>query len=122
MSYVLLFCSGICLDMASIHLFDFATTRYHPMIRRWRFPKLASTISGLIQLAVAGSILLALDWRLSDAASTLSVFAGFAFWALFSSAAAERRALRRTEPSVLTDDGLEGLPTEPACAGIEASR
>ncbi len=117
MPYLLLFCSGICLDMASIHLFDFATTSRHPMIRRWRFPKLASTISGLIQLAVAGSILPALDWRLSDAASTLSVFAGFAFWALFSAAAAERRALRHTEPSVLIRDRLEGLPAKPACSG-----
>jgi uncharacterized membrane protein len=96
-SYALLFCAGIFLDMAGMHLFDFATTSRHPMIRRWRFPKLASTISGLIALSAAGAILLALGYHLADATSTLSIFAGFAAWALFSAAAAERNDKRQRQ-------------------------
>jgi hypothetical protein len=94
-SYVLLFAAGICLDMAGMHLFDFAVTSRHPMIRRWRFPRLASTISGLIQLAVAGAILFGVGYRFADGASTLAVFAGFASWALVTVVAAERNDLKR---------------------------
>jgi uncharacterized membrane protein len=92
---VLLFAAGICRDMAGMDLFDFAVTGRHPMIRRWRFPRLASTVSGLIQLALAAAILFWLDYRFADWASTIVVFAGFAAWALFTVVAAERNDLKR---------------------------
>jgi hypothetical protein len=44
----LYFLSGVLLNMSLVHLVNFAETRRHSIIARSKFPKLASTIWGLI--------------------------------------------------------------------------
>ncbi len=82
LSYFALFCSGIFLDMSLVHLFNFEETRHHPMIRRWRSPKLGSSVWGVIQLFCGGLLLLLFHYRFELSLETLFVFLGFSFWAI----------------------------------------
>ncbi len=73
----LYFVSGVLLNMSLVHLVNFAETRHHPIIARSKFPKLASTIWGLIYLFLGGFILLALNYQFEWQLSTALIFLGF---------------------------------------------
>ena len=86
----LYFLSGILLNMSLVHLVNFAETRRHPMIARSNFPKLASTIWGLVYLFLGVLILLALNYKFELQPSTGFIFLGFSIWALFLGIMSER--------------------------------
>ena len=86
----LYFLSGVLLNMSLVHLVNFAETRRHPIIARSKFPKLASTIWGLIYLFLGGLILLALNYQFAWQLSTAFIFLGFSVWAIFLGIVSER--------------------------------
>ena len=86
----LYFLSGVLLNMSLVHLVNFAETRRHPIIARSKFPKLASTIWGLIYLFLGGLILLALNYQFVWQLSTAFIFLGFSVWAIFLGIVSER--------------------------------
>jgi len=94
----LLFGAGILLDMSLVHLLNVDETRHHPMIRMWKWPRLASSVWGVIQLFCGGFILLALDFKFALDVKTLLVFLGFSGWAIligyWSSRREQRSALK----------------------------
>ena len=86
----LYFISGVLLNMSLVHLVNFAETRRHPMIARSNYPKLASTIWGLVYLFMGGFILLALNYKFEWQLSTALIFLGFSVWAIFLGIVSER--------------------------------
>ncbi len=92
----LYFVSGVLLNMSLVHLVNFAETRRHPIIARSKFPKLASTLWGLIYLFLGGFILLALNYHFEWQLSTVLVFLGFSVWAVFLGIVAERADRKET--------------------------
>ena len=91
LNYFLYFLSGIFLNMSLIHLTDFDETKHHPMIARSKYPKLASTIWGLIQLFFGLLILLLLNYKFELQPSTAFIFLGFSIWAIFLGIVSMRR-------------------------------
>jgi hypothetical protein len=87
---LLYFAAGILLNMSLAHLVNFAETGRHPLIARTGYPKLASTLWGLVYLGLGGLILLLLGYQFTLQPATLLIFLGFSVWAVFLAATAER--------------------------------
>ncbi len=83
--------SGILMNMALVHLVNFAETSHHPIIARSKRPRLASTLWGLGYAFFAGLILLLLRYRFELSLATFMIFLGFSAWATFLAIIAERR-------------------------------
>lgn len=88
--YLLLFFAGICFHMSFLHFYGFSETASHPMIRIWRYPKLASSIWGSVQLAVGLIIVLLLNYQLQTF-DTLFLFIGFAVWGIMRAVVLENK-------------------------------
>ncbi len=88
--YLLYFIAGILLNMSLFHLENFAETRRHPTIAWSQYPKLVSTIWGLVQLFFAILILLLLHYKFELRPSTGFIFLGFSVWAVFLGITSER--------------------------------
>jgi uncharacterized membrane protein len=86
--------AGAFLEAGLFHLYSQDRTVKHRFIARTPAPYLASAIWGLVFLAVAGTILWAVEYRLAWSANTICLFAGFAAWALVLAVGAERRERR----------------------------
>jgi hypothetical protein len=78
----LYFCAGVFFHMSIVHFFCSSETVNHPMIRIWENPRLASSISGSIQLFFGLLILLLLKYKFELNFNTLFLFAGFSFWGI----------------------------------------
>ena len=91
MHYFLYFLAGILLNMALVHLVNFAETRHHPIIARSKTPKLASTLWGLGYLFFGLLILLLFHYQFALNLDTIFTFLGFSVWAIFLGAIAEKR-------------------------------
>ena len=87
---LLCFVAGIFLNMSLLRLVNFSETRVHPMIRRMKSPKLASTLWGLLQLFLGALILLLIHYRFALTPDTAVLFLGFGGWAVFVAAASDR--------------------------------
>ncbi len=92
--YLLLFFAGICFHMSFLHFYGFSETASHPMIRVWKYPKLASSIWGSIQLAVGLIIILLLNYQLQQTMDTLSLFVGFVVWGIIRAVILENKDRR----------------------------
>ncbi len=90
LAFLFYFVSGIFLNMSLNHLVNFSETRRHPMIARWKSPKLTSSIWGCIQLFAGGIILLLLGYKFELNLNTLFIFLGFSVWAIFLGALGDR--------------------------------
>jgi hypothetical protein len=77
--------------MSILHFFVFAETSCHPMIRKWKSPKTASSFFGGIQLCAGLMILLLLDYRFEIRLSTLCLVLGFIAWGVVRGAIADRK-------------------------------
>jgi hypothetical protein len=78
----LFFCAGVFFHMSIVHFFCFSETASHPMIRIWKNPRLASSISGVIQLFFGLLIILLLKYQFELNFNTLFLFVGFSFWGI----------------------------------------
>jgi len=87
----LFFFAGICFHMSFLHFYGFAETASHPMIRMWKYPKLASAVWGSIQLGVGLVVIALLGYQLRQAFETLFLFLGFALWGVFRAVILERK-------------------------------
>lgn len=95
LGFFLYFIAGILLNMSLAHLVNFAETTRHPIIARTKFPKLASTIWGLVYLFFGGLILLTLHYKFELRTETVVIFAGFSAWAIFLAVVSERADRRK---------------------------
>jgi hypothetical protein len=95
LNFFLFFISGILLNMSLAHLANFAETTRHPIIARTKFPKLTSTIWGLVYLLLGGIILLSLHYKFELQPNTAFIFLGFSAWAIFLAAVSERADRRK---------------------------
>lgn len=91
LNLILYFLSGIFLNMSWVHLFNFAETQNHPMIKKSKYPRLASTLWGLFQLLCGALILLGLNYQFNWSLNTLFLFLGFSLWAILLGVVGERR-------------------------------
>ncbi|HTX90200.1 MAG TPA: hypothetical protein VMC09_03200 [Anaerolineales bacterium] len=88
---LLFFFAGICFHMSILHFYGFSETASHPMIRMWKYPKLASSIWGSIQLAVGLIVVFLLKYQLQQTLDTLFLFIGFAVWGIFRAVILEKK-------------------------------
>lgn len=89
-NYLLYFVSGILLNVSLLHLVNFSETRRHPMIRRTKSPRFASTLWGLGQLLLGSIILLLPHYRFEPIFSSALVLLGFGAWGTFVAAMSDR--------------------------------
>ena len=94
--YLLLFFAGICFHMCILHFYGFSETASHPMIRIWKYPKLASSIWGSIQLAIGLIIVMLLNYRLQETLDTLCLFIGFVAWGTVRAIVLENKDANRS--------------------------
>jgi hypothetical protein len=94
--YLLFFFAGICFHMSILHFYGFSETASHPMIRMWKYPKLASSIWGSIQLAVGLIVVLLLKYQLQQTLDTLLLFAGFVAWGIVRAAILEKKDSKKS--------------------------
>lgn len=87
----LCFISGVLLNMAMVHLFNFAETSHHPIIARSKHPHMASTLWSLGYLFSGCLALMLVHFRFEISLDALAIFLGFAAWAIFLATIAERR-------------------------------
>jgi len=83
LNYFLYFLSGILFYMSLVHLFDFEVTKTHSFVKMWQYPRLASTIWGLLFLFLCTIILLFLKYKFELNLKSLFIFLGLSFWAIF---------------------------------------
>jgi hypothetical protein len=95
LDFFLYFISGILLNMSLAHLVNFAETTRHPIIAKTKFPKLTSTLWGVVYLFLGGIILLALHYKFELQPSTAFIFLGFSAWAIFLAIVSERSDQRK---------------------------
>ncbi len=96
LNFFLYFVSGVLLNMSLAHLVNFAETTRHPIIAKSKFPKLASTIWGLVYLFFGVIILLSLHYKFESQPSTVLIFLGFSAWAIFLAVVSERADRRKS--------------------------
>jgi hypothetical protein len=94
--YLLFLFAGICFHMSILHFYGFSETASHPMIRIWKYPKLASSIWGSVQLAVGLIVVLLLKFQLQQAFDTLFLFVGFVAWGILRAAILENKDSKKS--------------------------